>query len=89
MDNPQTTERAALKAIVKAGYSLLCQSNDWNDPWDNGKTGKDFVGCSGHPGCLEEVNQFEKVWEDAITALGLDPKSLAVVVEFDEWIDRA
>jgi hypothetical protein len=82
------TEREALKELIKQGYSMICQSNDWNDPWDNGKTGEEFEGCSGHPGCQEAVWEFEKVWEEAIRSLGLDPKDMATK-EFKKWIDAA
>ena len=81
------SERDALKALVKEGYILLCQSNDWNDPWDNGKTGAEFKGCTGHPGCQKSINAFEKVWEAAITALGGDPKQMGCQPDFDVWID--
>lgn len=84
-----SNERIALKNLVKSGYTLICQSNDWNDPWDNGKTGKAFRGCSGHPGCQKAVRKFEAVWEEAIKALGLDPKQMAMEPDFGAWIDKA
>ena len=82
-----SAERDALKSLVKASYSLLCASNDLTDPWDNGKRGKAFRGCSGHPGYHKEIHDFQVPWEAAIAVLGADPKQMAVEPNFDAWID--
>jgi hypothetical protein len=55
------TEREALKKLIKCSYRVIVESNDLFDPWDNGKTGKAFEGCSGHPKYGQIMSQFEEV----------------------------